>query len=137
MSATILAKDPLFGWFAYGGTMNQTDKSYSIIPRDGIRNRFWVVDEYKKIGVEFTRDGFMKDTPIVYSELDGIIEFTLENRSKNKHNTNLILKSEDEWDLYLDNQKIILHPNIMLSEKVMQAVLSVSSKSHRLVLKKK
>ena len=137
MSATILAKDPLFGWFAYGGTMNQTDKSYSIIPRDGIRNRFWVVDEYKKIGVEFTRDGFMKDTPIIYSELDGIIEFTLENRSKNKHNTNLILKSEDEWDLYLDNQKIILHPNIMLSEKVMQAVLSVSSKSHRLVLKKK
>ncbi|HMT68381.1 MAG TPA: DUF5695 domain-containing protein, partial [Bacteroidales bacterium] len=37
---TVLADDPLFGWFAYGGTLRSTGKSFAVEPRDGVRARF-------------------------------------------------------------------------------------------------
>ena len=33
---TVLADDPLFGWFAYGGTLKYR-KSFAVEPRDGVR----------------------------------------------------------------------------------------------------
>ena len=42
-AATILADDPLFGLFCYGGTYVETDDAYEITMRDGVRRRFHVV----------------------------------------------------------------------------------------------
>lgn len=137
MSSTILAKDPLFGWYAYGGKMNHKGALYSVIPRDGVRNRFWIVDEDFKIGIEVTRDGFEKETAIVYSESAGTIEFFLENRVNEEHFNTLIVRAEDNWDLYLDNKKMLLNPALRMSEQVMEALLPVTGKKHKILLKKK
>ncbi|MDD4697469.1 MAG: DUF5695 domain-containing protein [Fermentimonas sp.] len=136
MSSTILAKDPLFGWFAFGGKMDQKDKVLSVYPRDGVRNRFWIIDENDKIGIEVNRDGFAKGTPVLYSEADETVEFYLENRLNDEHKTTLTLKSDDDWELYLDNQKISLHPTVRKSEKVMEALITVKSNRHNIKLKK-
>ena len=136
MSSTILAKDPLFGWFAYGGKMDQKDKVLSVYPRDGVRNRFWIIDENDKIGIEVNRDGFAKGAPVLYSEVDETVEFYLENRLNDEHKTTLTLKSDDDWELYLDNQKIPLHPTVRKSEEVMEASITVKSNRHNIKLKK-
>lgn len=136
MSSTILAKDPLFGWFAYGGKMDQKDKVLSVYPCDGVRNRLWIIDENDKLGIEVNRDGFAKETPVIYSKTDGIVEFYLENRVNDEHKTTLTLKSDDDWDLYLENQKIPLHPTIRKSEKVMEALITINSYRHNIILKR-
>jgi hypothetical protein len=43
MATTVLTRDPIFDWFAYGGTLTSVKDSLSIIPRDGLRQRFHVV----------------------------------------------------------------------------------------------
>jgi len=43
MAATIVADDPLFGLIAYGGTLAATGAHISVVPRDGLRQRFSVV----------------------------------------------------------------------------------------------
>lgn len=137
MSATIFAKDPLFGWFAYGGTMSQSEDSFRIVPRDGVRNRFWIVNNHNRTGIELSRDGFLINNPLVYSEQESAISFILENRTRDEHNTTLVFNSEEEWELYMDGRKITWQPAIRLSEEVKEAALPVTRKEHEVVLRKK
>ncbi len=58
--------DPLFGFMAYGGTLASTGPQISVVPRDGLRQRFAVVGlgggaVSSHVGVfrlELDRDGF-------------------------------------------------------------------------------
>lgn len=136
MSSTILASDPLFGWFAYGGTLSETGGRFSVIPKDGVRNRFWIVTDEERTGIEVTRDGFKKDTPVVWSSEEGTIRMTLENRSGDDHETVLIIRSNDRWDLTLDGRKIRTRKNIRMAEEVVEAVLPITGEEHQLILRK-
>ena len=98
MAATVLSSDPIFGWFAYGGALTEKDGTLSIIPRDGLRQRFAAVidrndskatvDRFK---FEVDRDGFASEMPIVTDQSLKRIVFTLENRTGDKHTTELSL----------------------------------------------
>lgn len=136
MSSTILANDPLFGWFAYGGVLSETDGSFSVIPKDGVRNRFWVVDDDEKVGVELTRDGFAKNTSVVYSQNEGTLTLNIENQSGDSHKTILVIKSDDDWELLFDGRKIESRPALRQSEEVIEVVLPVDLDEHTIVLKK-
>jgi hypothetical protein len=136
MAATILAKDPLFGWYAYGGTMSYSNSLFSIIPKDGVRNRFWIIDQKQKTGIELLRDGFLKDNPIIYSKKEGTISLNIENRSDSNHETILLIKSGAQWEVFIDGKKIPSQPAIRASERVTEAVLPVTSKKHEIILKK-
>jgi hypothetical protein len=101
MAATVLTKDPIFGWFAYGGTLTTKDDTLSIISRDGLRQRFAAVidstDNSKgtvnRFKFELDRDGFAAETPIVTDRSLKRIVFTLENRTGDDHTTELSLAS--------------------------------------------
>ena len=41
--ATIVARDPIFGEFAYGGELTRDGTRVKVVPRDGLRVRFHVV----------------------------------------------------------------------------------------------
>src|ERR1044071_7064829 len=43
MAATIVTRDPIFGWFAYGGVLAENGNELTVNPRDGVRRRFDVV----------------------------------------------------------------------------------------------
>ena len=100
-AATIVADDPIFGWFAYGGRLDVCDDSYEVRPQDGLRQRFHLVGREARVHMLLERDGFAADQPIrVSSSLGGPteaarqspeIEFHLENRSGDRHQTILRL----------------------------------------------
>jgi hypothetical protein len=78
MAATILTDDPLFGWFAYGGTSEMTDGRISVVPRDGLRQRFYAVLFNQRLKIEVDRDGFAAGRPVVADTSLDRIRFELE-----------------------------------------------------------
>lgn len=137
MSSTILANDPLFGWLAYGGKLNiLSDKDFSIIPCDGVRNRFWVVDKDFRIGLELSRDGFMYDKPIVSSKDGDRIEFILENRGDNNHKTPLTIKTDGVFRVFVDNIEVEVKETVRMSDNVKVALLPVTNSSHKVIVSK-
>jgi hypothetical protein len=99
MAATVLTRDPTFDWFAYGGTLTSAKDSLSIIPRDGLRQRFFAVlaepndanAQPRRLKVELDRDGFAAGQNIVVDPALKKVSFTVENRTSNDHSTGLWL----------------------------------------------
>src|SRR6266571_607510 len=99
MAATMLTRDPIFGWLAYGGTLTVAKDSLSVVPRDGIRQRFSaILDDPKnvkpsprRLKIELDRDGFAAGENIVVDRAMEKVSFTLENRTGDNHATGLWL----------------------------------------------
>ncbi len=107
MAATVVTNDPVFGWFAYGGTLKegggaalQGPRTLSIEPRDGLRRRLAVVipdpglpfsDSILRLQIELDRDGFAAGKPITMDTAADRIAFTIENRTANAHTTGVRL----------------------------------------------
>lgn len=104
MAATILAEDPLFGWVAYGGVLNDDEGAISVIPRDGLRCRFWLVSEKNRLGVEMERDGFAGEEAVIIDNERGELEMTIENRTGDNHHTRVYV-SGDNCEILLDGKK--------------------------------
>jgi hypothetical protein len=100
MAATVVARDPLFGWFAYGGALTEAGSALSVIPRDGLRRRLDVVtpdtrlpfsEDISRLKIELERDGFAAEAPITMDTGIQKISFTVENRTADRHPTGLRL----------------------------------------------
>jgi hypothetical protein len=92
MAATIISRDSIFGWIAYGGLLTPSEKTMNIIPRDGLRKRFYAILPDNRVILELERDGFAKEKPINLSEDFSHISFELENRTDDTHITQLTVK---------------------------------------------
>jgi len=95
MAATILTRDPLFDWFAYGGALTITADAFAIIPRDGLRKRFHIVRPDLRMTIELDRDGFAAERPIVVARDLGRIRMMVENRTADAHVTRLRVSVRD------------------------------------------
>jgi hypothetical protein len=94
MAATVLADDPLFGWIAYGGVLTRPGNKLSVVPRDGLRQRFAAVAGKPaplRVKIELDRDGFREGAAIETDESLKDITFLLENRTGDTHTTGLRL----------------------------------------------
>jgi hypothetical protein len=99
MAATVLTRDPIFDWFAYGGTLTVEQDNLRIIPRDGLRQRFNAIlsdpkdpnSPVRRFKMELDRDGFAAEKEIVTDKSLNKIVFTLENRTGDEHTTELLL----------------------------------------------
>jgi len=91
-AATVVSDDPIFGLFAYGGDLKRDGGVISVVPKDGLRTRFYVVRGATRLQLELDRDGFAKDRAIRFDDSMKRISFALENRSRNKHQTVLQLR---------------------------------------------
>jgi len=122
MAATIVTRDPVFGWLAYGGVLREIGTNLEIIPRDGLRRRFDVVlseapQDIRRVKLELDRDGFVDESKITLDKRATRIMFSVENRTKDAHTTVLklalppgakfavlqdgkpsTLRSTDDWD---------------------------------------
>ncbi len=90
-AATVVSDDPIFGLYAYGGELKRNGNSIAVIPRDGLRHRFAVVRGATRFEMTLRRDGFAKELPIAFDDSLGRISFTLENRSRDQHQTTLTM----------------------------------------------
>jgi hypothetical protein len=129
MAAVVLANDPVFDWFAYGGSLTEEKETLAVIPRDGLRQRFSAVLEtpisriesprsgtagavLRKFKVELDRDGFAADRAIVTDRGLRKIVFILENRTGDVHRTGLRLSAPGKAvpSVYQDGKKVAVKP---------------------------
>ena len=82
-AATIFADDPIFGAFCYGGDLKKTSEGFEIIPKDGVRRRFYIILKDQKLGITVEGAQFSSSKPIVFKETLDEIRFTLEKCSPN------------------------------------------------------
>ncbi len=64
-AATVLADDPIFGRFCFGGDWRQTSDAIEIVPRDGLRRRFHALLDEGKLSLLLDGDRFAAAEPIV------------------------------------------------------------------------
>lgn len=84
-AATIVVDDPIFGPYAYGGTIERKKNLTQVVPRDGLRARFHILRGSQNVSIMLDRDGFAKDRPVIFNDSLSQISFTLENRSGDSH----------------------------------------------------
>jgi hypothetical protein len=97
MAATVVTRDPVFDWLAYGGILSATNASLSVIPQDGLRQRFCALlgdskdsaTNIQRLKIELDRDGFVAGEAIRLDKSLETITFNLENRTGDQHSTGL------------------------------------------------
>jgi hypothetical protein len=90
-ACTVLVDDPIFGRFAYGGTLYENGSTMEVIPRDGVRQRFHAVLGRSRLHLALDRDGFAREQPVTVDRQVTKIRFLVENRSGDRHATRLTI----------------------------------------------
>lgn len=91
-AATIIAHDPLFGWIAYGGSLQYNKQSFQVVPKDGLRRRLYYRDGNTSVDIECDRDGFAKDKAVTLDPAKGRLHAVIENRTGDTHATSIVIK---------------------------------------------
>lgn len=84
-AATVLADDPIFGRFCFGGDWHKTSKGIEVIPKDGLRRRFHARLDSGKMDLILDNDRFAAGAPIRLKENFSEIHFQLESDNPEKH----------------------------------------------------
>lgn len=107
MAATVLTRDPLFDWLAYGGTLNITGERLSIIPRDGLRKRFCAILAGQRLRIALDRDGFAAGKPFITDTSLKRVRCIVENRTGDSHTTSLRISTMGKgYAVLLDGRRI-------------------------------
>jgi Family of unknown function (DUF5695) len=80
-AATIVADDPIFGRFCFGGEMHAKKTFLQIIPRDGVRRRLYLRTAGQQIDLELTGARFAKEEAIHWSTGHEEFLFTVETET--------------------------------------------------------
>jgi hypothetical protein len=91
-AATVVSDDPLFGLIAYGGDLKRSGSSVEVVPKDGLRTRFYIVRGAARVQLTLDRDGFAKDQAVTFDDSLKQIAFQLENRGGGQHATTVHLQ---------------------------------------------
>ena len=91
-AATIVADDPVFGRFCFGGEMRTENASLHIIPRDGLRRRLRLRTGGQNVDLELTGARFCKEEPIRWSIDRQELLFTLETEATANGEVQLLLE---------------------------------------------
>jgi len=116
MAATVVTNDAVFGLVAYGGSLVQAslkglsvnaDKKgrvIAVIPKDGLRRRLYYRDGVKSVDIELDRDGFARDSSVVFDLSRDQLSFYVENRTGDRHTLSIHLKGDGLEGSYEDGQ---------------------------------
>ncbi|MDP6357667.1 MAG: DUF5695 domain-containing protein [Planctomycetota bacterium] len=107
MAATMITHDPVFGWIAYGGKLKEEEDCLSVVPRDGLLQRFVAVlpdtktprHGVRRFKVQLDRDGFVTEQEISLQKDLSRATFSLENRTGDEHRTGILLSIPADMQL--------------------------------------
>ena len=89
---TLVADDPIFGRFCFGGEMEEDGGDLRVVPRDGVRRRFHTMLSTGSLHMESESDRFAADQPIVLREDLTQVRFRLESESAEGHTARIRIK---------------------------------------------
>lgn len=89
--ATILADDPIFGRFCYGGSWSQTGGTNQIIPLDGVRQRFHAMFNSGNLHLVLDNDRFAAGQPVVLLSDLSQVSFQIESENTAAHSATVQL----------------------------------------------
>jgi hypothetical protein len=84
-AATVLADDPIFGRFCFGGDWHKTSDGVEVTCRDGLRRRFHAMLDSRRLHLVSDTDRFPASQPIVLKEDLSEVRFSLESDNAAKH----------------------------------------------------
>jgi hypothetical protein len=84
-ACTVLADDPVFGLYCYGGDLETKGDLHRISPRDGVHRRFHMITERVRFHLLLDRDGFDIARGISVSGDLSSVSFSIENRQGGEH----------------------------------------------------
>ncbi|HEY6852400.1 MAG TPA: DUF5695 domain-containing protein [Terracidiphilus sp.] len=90
-ASTIVADDPVFGRFCFGGETRAEKASLHIIPRDGVRRRLHLRTAGQQIDFELTGARFAKEEPIKWSINQQRFLFRLETETTSSGEVQLLI----------------------------------------------
>jgi hypothetical protein len=76
-AATVLADDPIFGRFCFGGEWQRTTAGIEVIPKDGVRRRLQAILNSGRLHLTLSADRFAASQPIVLQEDLSELRFSL------------------------------------------------------------
>jgi len=85
-AATILADDPIFGRFCYGGSWQQTAGTNQVVPLDGVRKRFHAMLNDSTLHLVLNGDRFTVSQPLALKDDLSLVGFQIESGNPNAHN---------------------------------------------------
>ncbi len=85
MAATILADDPIFGRFCFGGDWRKVADGIEVVPKDGLRKRFVSVVGNEKLFLELDAVRFASAQAIKMHERGSGVSFTVEGDNPAEH----------------------------------------------------
>jgi Family of unknown function (DUF5695) len=101
-AATILADDPIFGRFCYGGTWQQTT-NIQIVPMDGVRKRFHAMLNNGSLHVVIDTDRFASGQSIGLAADLSQVSFSLETGNAAAHTATLHLNTSTTGTYTISN----------------------------------
>lgn len=118
MAATVVARDPVFGWIAYGGRLEETRGELAVEPHDGVRRRLAAVvpgpadAQPLRLKIELERDGFAAGRRITIDKSLRRTGFVVENRTSDAHRTGIRFSfpAGSSYDLALGGRAVKLEP---------------------------
>jgi Family of unknown function (DUF5695) len=89
MAATILADDPIFGRFCYGGDWTNAADGIEVVPLDGVRQRFHAMLNNGNLHLVLDNDHFAAGQPIVLQPDLSQVNFQIESDDTAAHSVTL------------------------------------------------
>jgi len=84
-AATILADDPIFGRFCFGGDWKKVADGIEMIPKDGLRKRLVVLIDNRKLFLQLDAARFASGQPVGIQGDVSALSFTVEGDNPKQH----------------------------------------------------
>jgi len=89
MAAMILADDPIFGRFCYGGTWQQSGNTNQVVPLDGVRRQFHAMLDAGNLHLVLDNDHFAASQALAVKDDLSRVSFVVETANTASHGTAL------------------------------------------------
>ena len=130
-AATILADDPIFGRFCFGGDWSKSANRIEVVPKDGLRRRFHALLKTGRLDLISEVDRFAANCPIVLNENMSEISFSLETENLTEHLAELHIGGLPPGDYTVNmGGRLVLSISISSNSEIV-VELPMKSESHR------